>query len=107
MRDALTVSAPSGGAIEVFSYDPVDRRGELRSGGDRQALYCFIIAIVATGGIIIQNYYFGTTSEYLQRTLRVRTFGSILRQDVSRRSLSFPALADPCTLRLASLSLLR
>ncbi|KAK4047990.1 hypothetical protein OIV83_005024 [Microbotryomycetes sp. JL201] len=73
-----------GGVVGgVFSLDPVSQRSELRSGGNRYALYCFIIAIVSTIAIAICNYYFGMTSEYLCRTLRFKTFAAILRQDIA------------------------
>ncbi|KAM0787890.1 hypothetical protein ACM66B_003940 [Microbotryomycetes sp. NB124-2] len=73
-----------GGVVGgVFSLDPVTQRAELRSGGDRYALYCFIIALVSTVAIAVCNYFFGSTSEYLCRTLRFKTFAAILRQDIA------------------------
>ncbi|KAL8277932.1 hypothetical protein RQP46_009751 [Phenoliferia psychrophenolica] len=55
----------------------------LRVSGDRYALYCFIIAIVASIAIGIQNYAFGVSSERLSRIIRVRVFAAILRQDIA------------------------
>ncbi|SCV74374.1 BQ2448_6806 [Microbotryum intermedium] len=76
-----------GGVLGVFALDPQTQRAELRSGGDRFALYCFIIALVATVAIAVQNYYFGTSicasAERLSRKLRKNTFASILRQDIA------------------------
>ncbi|KAK4704235.1 ATP-binding cassette, subfamily B (MDR/TAP), member 1, partial [Phenoliferia sp. Uapishka_3] len=68
-----------GGVIGVFSLSG----HALRSGGDRYALYCFIIAIVASIFIGLQNYAFGVSSERLSRIIRVRVFAAILRQDIS------------------------
>ncbi|KAK4053219.1 hypothetical protein OIO90_003993 [Microbotryomycetes sp. JL221] len=73
-----------GGVVGgVFSLDPVTQRDELRSGGNQYALYCFIISLVSTAAITVCNYFFGSTAEYLSRTLRLTTFGAILRQDIS------------------------
>lgn len=32
---------------------------------------------------MVQNFYFGRSVEHLSRTLRLRTFSSILRQDIA------------------------
>ncbi|GAA5912585.1 hypothetical protein JCM5296_000742 [Sporobolomyces johnsonii] len=69
-----------GGVLGVFSE--TDREA-LRSGGNRYALYCFIIAIVATIGIIVQTWLFGATAERLAAKLRLNTFKSIMRQDIA------------------------
>lgn len=92
-----------GGAIGVFSLDPERQRDELRSGGDRYALCeycvhcaqrtpsltrcaayadCFIIALVATLSIVVQNLFFGRTGETLARAIRLNAFRSYLRQDI-------------------------
>ncbi|GAA5883526.1 hypothetical protein JCM16303_005465 [Sporobolomyces ruberrimus] len=74
-----------GGALSVFAT-PTDTdagRSDLRSGGDRYALYAFIIAIVATIGIVVQNWLFGATAERLAAKLRLNTFRAILRQDIA------------------------
>ncbi|GAA6062061.1 hypothetical protein JCM10212_003559 [Sporobolomyces blumeae] len=74
-----------GGVLSVFATQPdtAANRSDLRSGGDRYALYCFIIAIVATIGIIAQNWMFGATAERLSAKLRLNTFRAILRQDIA------------------------
>ncbi|GAA5960034.1 hypothetical protein JCM3765_006142 [Sporobolomyces pararoseus] len=74
-----------GGALSVFATptDTAAGRSDLRSGGDRYALYAFIIAIVATIGIVVQNYLFGATAERLAAKLRLNTFKAILRQDIA------------------------
>ncbi|GAA5918154.1 hypothetical protein JCM1841_005277 [Sporobolomyces salmonicolor] len=69
-----------GGVLGVFSETD---RDALRSGGNRYALYCFIIAIVATIGVIVQTWLFGATAERLAARLRLNTFKSILRQDIA------------------------
>ncbi|KAM0748317.1 P-loop containing nucleoside triphosphate hydrolase protein [Meredithblackwellia eburnea MCA 4105] len=69
-----------GGVIGVFS---VTDRAELRHGGDRYALYCFIIAIVASIAVGLQNWAFGVSSERLSRIIRVSVFKAILRQDIA------------------------
>ncbi|GAA6016489.1 hypothetical protein JCM11491_002338 [Sporobolomyces phaffii] len=74
-----------GGALSVFATptETAGGRSDLRSGGDRYALYAFIIAIVATIGIVVQNYLFGATAERLAAKLRLNTFKAILRQDIA------------------------
>ncbi|GAA5829569.1 hypothetical protein JCM3766R1_001228 [Sporobolomyces carnicolor] len=74
-----------GGALSVFATptDTAAGRSDLRSGGDRYALYAFIIAIVATIGIVVQNFLFGATAERLAAKLRLNTFKAILRQDIA------------------------
>ncbi|KAI0346005.1 P-loop containing nucleoside triphosphate hydrolase protein [Trametopsis cervina] len=68
-----------GKAINTFSLlDPHVRRHE----GDRNSLYFFIIAIVSTLFIGIQNYAFGATASALSAKLRSLSFRAILRQDV-------------------------
>lgn len=44
--------------------------------------YYFAIAVIAANVSIIQSYYFSTTAEHMTRTLRLRTFSAIIRQDV-------------------------
>lgn len=68
-----------GKAINTFSLnDPHQRRVQ----GDRNALYFFIIAIISTVFIGIQNYMFGATAASLTTKLRSLGFRAILRQDV-------------------------
>ncbi len=58
-------------------------RAELRSGGNRYALYCFAIALVATAATTVQMYYWTASAERLSRNLRLATFTAILRQDIA------------------------
>ncbi|KAI5480306.1 ATP-binding cassette, subfamily B (MDR/TAP), member 1 [Pseudohyphozyma bogoriensis] len=69
-----------GGVIGVFS---IQDHAELRAGGDRYALYCFIIAIVATIAVGITNYIFMYTAEILSGLIRLNVFAAILRQDIA------------------------
>jgi ATP-binding cassette subfamily B (MDR/TAP) protein 1 len=64
--------------IESFqATDPHERRVE----GDRNALYFFIIAIVATLTMGIQVYLFSMAAARLTSKLRSLSFKAILRQD--------------------------
>lgn len=68
-----------GKAINTFSeLDPHQRRHD----GDRNALYFFIIAIISTFTIGIQNYAFGASASTLSARLRSLSFRAILRQDI-------------------------
>lgn len=69
-----------GGFVGVFnSTDP-----QVLSDGTRDnALYAFIIAIVASFAVAAQGWAFGDTSERLGRKLRLATFAAILRQDIA------------------------
>ena len=79
--------------IEGFSYeDPADKR----FAGDRNALWFFIIAIVSTFAIAMQNYMFSKTAAILTARLRRLSFKAILRQD----SKSFSQLSTPRDLTL-------
>ncbi|KXN88295.1 Leptomycin B resistance protein pmd1 [Leucoagaricus sp. SymC.cos] len=65
--------------IEGFSQlDPHERRFQ----GDRNALWFFIIAIISTVSISIQNYFFASTAASLTARLRKLSFRAILRQDI-------------------------
>ncbi|TFK26115.1 P-loop containing nucleoside triphosphate hydrolase protein [Coprinopsis marcescibilis] len=55
---------------------------EKRKAGDRNALWFFIIAIVASICVALQNYYFATAAAALTARLRTSVFKAILRQDV-------------------------
>lgn len=95
-----------GGVLGVFT---TASGAELRSGGNlsvfpirflsletdcircRYALYCFIIAIVASTCVALQSYYFASSAERLSRIIRVRVFSAIMRQDV-RSLLTFLSL---------------
>lgn len=68
-----------GGMIGAFSKTG----SELRSAGDRYALYSFIIALVATCFVMVQQWSFGTSVERLSRKLRLLVFQAILRQDIA------------------------
>lgn len=73
-----------GGIQGVFSLDPNSERGRFRSEANRFALYCFIVSLVATLGVVLQAYFSTRMSEILSRKMRLQTFSSTLRQDVSR-----------------------
>ncbi|GAA5897581.1 hypothetical protein JCM6882_003523 [Rhodosporidiobolus microsporus] len=67
-------------AIDVFSDTD---RGTLRSGGDRMALWVFVIAIIAAISSFAQYYAFSVASERLAAKLRTLIFRSLLRQDMA------------------------
>jgi ATP-binding cassette subfamily B (MDR/TAP) protein 1 len=65
--------------VEGFSHrDP----SELRKAGDRNALWFFIIAILASLAVGLQNYYFACAAAQLTARLRSLSFKAILRQDI-------------------------
>ena len=78
-----------GGVLGVFSTASAD---ELRSGGNRYALYCLIVAIIASICVGLQSYYFASSAERLSRIIRLRVFSAIMRQDV--RTFYRPFLPD-------------
>ncbi|KAJ7644192.1 P-loop containing nucleoside triphosphate hydrolase protein [Roridomyces roridus] len=53
-----------------------------RHAGDRNALWFFIIAILSTVCIGVQNYLFASTAATLTNKLRSLSFRAILRQDI-------------------------
>ncbi|KAF9267350.1 P-loop containing nucleoside triphosphate hydrolase protein [Marasmius fiardii PR-910] len=68
-----------GEPINTFaSQDPY----VLRHQGDRNALWFFIIAIVSTFCIGVQNYMFAAAAAMLSAKLRSLSFKAILRQDI-------------------------
>ncbi|KAF8833813.1 P-loop containing nucleoside triphosphate hydrolase protein, partial [Paxillus ammoniavirescens] len=67
-----------GKVIGGFSRsDPSVRRHD----GDRNALWFFVAAIVASISIGVQNYYFSSSAVMLTSKLRALSFRAILRQD--------------------------
>jgi len=65
--------------INAFSdLNPHQRRHD----GDRAALYFFVIAIVSTCTIGLQNYMFASAAATLTAKLRSLSFRAILRQDI-------------------------
>ncbi|KAG7088358.1 hypothetical protein E1B28_012362 [Marasmius oreades] len=68
-----------GKAINTFASQD---RQVLRHEGDRNALWFFIIAIVSTVMIGIQNYMFAAAAATLSSKLRSLSFKAILRQDI-------------------------
>jgi len=65
--------------ISAFSkIDPHERRHE----GDRNALWLFIVAILATFAIGFQNYLFGYAASVLTARLRSLSFTALLKQDI-------------------------
>lgn len=67
-------------AIEGFSYESNE---EKRFQGDRNALWFFIIAILSTACVGLQNYYFAAAATHLTARLRSLSFKAILRQDIA------------------------
>ncbi|RDB18091.1 Leptomycin B resistance protein pmd1 [Hypsizygus marmoreus] len=65
--------------IEGFSA--IDRK-DLRFQGDRNALWFFIIALISTLSIGMQNYLFSSAAAQLTAKLRSLSFRAILRQDI-------------------------
>ncbi|KAK0464466.1 P-loop containing nucleoside triphosphate hydrolase protein [Desarmillaria tabescens] len=65
-------------AINGFSFTG----SELRHSGDRNALWFFIIAIISTLCIGMQNYLFSSSAAALMAKLRSLSFKAILRQDI-------------------------
>ncbi|KDQ25589.1 hypothetical protein PLEOSDRAFT_1097506 [Pleurotus ostreatus PC15] len=57
-------------------------KSERRFAGDRNALWLFIIAIISTAAIGIQNYMFSAAAATLTAKLRKLSFKAILRQDI-------------------------
>ncbi|KAF8585704.1 P-loop containing nucleoside triphosphate hydrolase protein [Ramaria rubella] len=55
---------------------------QLRHDMDRNALWLFIISIIATISIMAQNYLFATAAAQLTYKLRVLSFKAIMRQDI-------------------------
>lgn len=53
-----------------------------RHDGDRNALYMFIIAVLSTFSIGLQNYLFASAAATLTARLRSLSFKAILRQDI-------------------------
>ncbi|THG99669.1 hypothetical protein EW026_g2716 [Hermanssonia centrifuga] len=68
-----------GKAINTFSEPTAEQR---RHDGDRNALWFFVIAIISTMTIGIQNYMFGASASELTSKLRSLSFRAILRQDI-------------------------
>ncbi|KIP08244.1 hypothetical protein PHLGIDRAFT_127165 [Phlebiopsis gigantea 11061_1 CR5-6] len=69
-----------GKAVSAFSeLDPHKRRHD----GDRNALWLFVIAIIASlAGGVLQNTYFGLTASELTAKIQKLSFRAILRQDI-------------------------
>ncbi|KAK0232730.1 P-loop containing nucleoside triphosphate hydrolase protein [Armillaria fumosa] len=65
-------------AINGFSLSG----SELRHSGDRNALWFFIIAIIAALCIGMQNYFFSSSATVLMTKLKSLSFKAILRQDI-------------------------
>ncbi|KAJ8520713.1 hypothetical protein ONZ45_g2501 [Pleurotus djamor] len=65
--------------IDAFSeVDPSVRRFK----GDRTALWFFVIAIISTLAMAVQNYMFPSAAAILTAKLRKLSFKAILRQDI-------------------------
>ena len=80
--------------INGFSdLDPHTRRHD----GDRTALWLFLIAIISTCTIGIQNYMVAAAAATLTAKIRSLSFRAILRQDSE-----FIPLRPQCVLRLSN-----
>ncbi|KAI0061382.1 P-loop containing nucleoside triphosphate hydrolase protein [Artomyces pyxidatus] len=55
---------------------------ERRHSGDRYALWMFVIAIISTICIALQNFFFASSAASLTGKLRSRGFKAIMRQDI-------------------------
>ncbi|GAA5824122.1 hypothetical protein JCM11251_001529 [Rhodosporidiobolus azoricus] len=80
-------AACSGATYPIFSlvfdiFSDTDRDA-LRRGGDRMALWVFIIGIIALLVTFVQYYAFSIASERLAYKLRNLIFRYLLRQDIS------------------------
>ena len=60
---------------------------------DQNALWLFIIALISSFAIALQNYYFAAAAAQLTYKLRSLSFKAILRQD-SECLISFAFLYD-------------
>ncbi|KAM6491113.1 multidrug resistance protein 1, partial [Amanita muscaria] len=70
--------------VETFSeIDPQERRTE----GDRDALWFFVIAIIASAAIGGQTYFFNKATNLLTAKLRRLGFKALLRQDIEHFDL--------------------
>jgi ATP-binding cassette, subfamily B (MDR/TAP), member 1 len=71
--------------IDAFSsLDPRVRRHQ----GDRVALWFFIISIISTFSIGMQNFLFASSAAMLTSKLRSLSFKAILRQDSKLNTFS-------------------
>jgi ATP-binding cassette subfamily B (MDR/TAP) protein 1 len=66
-------------AVTSFSDDTAHER---RHDGDRNALWCFLIALLAMISIGSQNFLFASAASSLTSKLRSLSFRAILRQDI-------------------------
>ena len=66
------------GVTAFGEQDPKQRRHD----GDRNALWFFIIALISTCTITVQNGLFAQSAAELTNKLRSLSFRAILRQDV-------------------------
>jgi len=66
-------------SIEGFSY--LDSH-ERRHAGDRNALWLFIISVLSTIAISVQNYLYAYAASTLTARLRTLSLKALLRQDI-------------------------
>lgn len=64
----------------ILAFQTTDRHS-LRVGVDRNALWIFIIALIATFSMGFQNYLFSNAAAKLTYKVRSLSFKAILRQD--------------------------
>lgn len=74
---------PAMGVVYAKGVEGLSYRGvELRKAGDRNALWFFIISILAGFAEGFQNYYFASAGAQLTARLRSLSFKAIIRQDI-------------------------
>ncbi|KAH6917878.1 multidrug resistance protein 1 [Coprinopsis sp. MPI-PUGE-AT-0042] len=75
---------PAFGVVYASGIEGFSRftDAEKRHDGDRNALWFFIIALISTGCVGFQNYFFAAAAASLTARLRSLTFKAILRQDI-------------------------
>ncbi|KAF7288516.1 hypothetical protein HMN09_01380600 [Mycena chlorophos] len=74
---------PAFGIVYAKGINGFELSGHARRvAGDRNALWFFIIAILSTFCIGLQNYYFSSAAATLTMRLRQLSFKAILRQDI-------------------------
>ncbi|PBK89179.1 multidrug resistance protein 1 [Armillaria gallica] len=74
---------PAYGIVYAKAIDGFSLSGsELRHSGDRNALWFFIIAIIAALCMGMQNYFYSSSATALMSKLKSLSFKAILRQDI-------------------------
>ncbi|KAF8902794.1 multidrug resistance protein 1 [Gymnopilus junonius] len=71
-------------AVTTFQIMPDDPelRHELRTDGNRNAQWFFVIALLSTLAMAVQTFFFARSAAFLTSKLRLLSFKAILRQDI-------------------------